>query len=371
LPSSHLSIPGGISINMEDAAKPVVCIKNLSFSYDKGKKNIDGLDCVVPPNSKVILVGANGAGKSTLLRILTGVVYLGLEHDEFDINGNKNPNDQANGVAYLGGVWKRRRTGFEGIEPFSVDIAARDMMKGWQEDNLERRDELVRILGINLDWRMHQCSDGQRKKVRIMLKLLRPFRLCVIDEFAADLDIFSRKRFFDYLTAECLKRNASVVYATHIFDQADVWATHVAFMQLDKVLSPIYCLKTYGPYQEVLARTGEERAMCPMYVLVLEELERQYRAHSKFFTDDNQCLTDTIMDAQGCEQEGLYYENANTDSKNSGYEAGRLARTEAIKSMKEEGQKRWDEKVEEVKTQNARVERPKATKKCDNTANFT
>ena len=40
---------------------------------------------------------------------------------------------------------------------------------------------------------MHECSDGQRKKVRIMLKLLRPFQLCVIDEFAADLDIFSRK----------------------------------------------------------------------------------------------------------------------------------------------------------------------------------
>ena len=79
---------------MESAAalaadtKPVVCIKNLTFSYDKGKKNIDGLDCVIPPNSKVILIGANGAGKSTLLRVLTGVIYLGLEHDEFDINGS-------------------------------------------------------------------------------------------------------------------------------------------------------------------------------------------------------------------------------------------------------------------------------------------
>ncbi|KAJ1446161.1 P-loop containing nucleoside triphosphate hydrolase protein, partial [Pelagophyceae sp. CCMP2097] len=188
------------------------------------------LDCVVPGNAKVLLVGANGAGKSTLLRVLTGAVYLGLEHDEFDINGGAKPSDQFNGVAYLGGVWKRRRTGFEGIEPYSMDIAARDMMKKWQDDFPERRDELVRVLGINLDWRMHQCSDGQRKKVRIMIKLLRPFQLCVIDEFAADLDIFSRKRFFDYLTAECALRQASVVYATHIFDQADVWATHVAFM---------------------------------------------------------------------------------------------------------------------------------------------
>ena len=121
--------------------KDVVRIKNLNFRYDTGAPlNINGLDCVIPVNSKVILVGANGAGKSTLLRILTGVIYLGLESDEFDICGGDKPHDQAKGVAYLGGVWKRRRTGFEGIEPYSMDIAAREMMKKWQEENLERRD---------------------------------------------------------------------------------------------------------------------------------------------------------------------------------------------------------------------------------------
>ena len=142
----------------------VVTIKNLNFRYDTGAPlNINGLDCVIPANAKVILVGANGAGKSTLLRILTGVIYLGLESDEFDIAGTATPHDQAMGVAYLGGVWKRRRTGFEGIEPYSMDIAARDMMKKWQDENLERRDELVRVLGINLDWRMH--CDGQARCV--------------------------------------------------------------------------------------------------------------------------------------------------------------------------------------------------------------
>ena len=127
------------------------------------------------------------------------------------MNGSYRPNDQHNGVAYLGGVWKRRRTGFEGICPYTMDIAAREMMGKWQEENLERRNELVRVLGINLDWRMHECSDGQRKKVRIMIKLLKPFQLCIIDEFAADLDIFSRARFFDYLSVECKARGASVV----------------------------------------------------------------------------------------------------------------------------------------------------------------
>jgi CCR4-NOT complex subunit CAF16 len=312
--------------------KPIVSIKNLNFCYDEGIKNIVDVNCVLKPNSKVILVGANGAGKSTLLRILTGQIFMGLKYDEFDLNGTKSPNDQHNGIAYLGGLWKRRRTGFDGICPYTMDVAARDMMKEWQDKDLDRRNELVRVLGINLDWRMHECSDGQRKKVRIMIKLLRPFKLCVIDEFAAELDIFSRSRFFDYLSVECEKRGAVVVYATHIFDHADLWASHVAFMQLDKTLSPVYSLDTYAPYQEILARTGKQRAMCPMYTLCLEELERQYTTHSALFTDDNQCLTDVIMGTQG-EEEADHKREFDKDKDQSGWVDGRLARDLALKSM--------------------------------------
>ena len=139
-----------------------------------------------------------------------------------------------------------------------------------------------------------------------MIKLLRPFKLCVIDEFAADLDIFSRTRFFEYLGRECDKYGSAVIYATHIFDHADSWASHVMFMQLNKVLSPVYCLETYEPYHEILSRTGARRAMCPMYTLVLEELERQYRQFSNLFVEDNQCLADVIMDSQKQEVEGNF-----------------------------------------------------------------
>jgi len=316
--------------------KPVVNIKNMSFAYDRnsGKKNLAGLDCRIEPNSKIILVGANGAGKSTLLRILTGQIFMGVESDEFDINGRPSANDQANGVAYLGGTWKRRRTGFEGVCPYTMDCAASEMMVKWQEQHRDRRDELVRVLGINLNWRMHECSDGQRKKVRIMIKLLRPFRLCVIDEFAADLDIFSRNRFFRYLTKECEERGASVVYATHIFDQADSWASHVAFMQLNKVLSPIHKLSEYEPYQEILGRVGDKRSFCPMYTLVLEELERQYRSQTDVFgegcygddnDDNNVCLMDVIMNEQSKELAGDRFESERAGDQ-TGWVSGRLTR---------------------------------------------
>ncbi len=222
-----------------------------------------------------------------------------------------------------------------------MDCAASEMMANWQEQFKERRDELVRVLGINLDWRMHECSDGQRKKVRIMIKLLRPFQLCVIDEFAADLDIFSRRRFFDFLTRECEVRGAAVVYCTHIFDQADDWATHVAFMQLDRVLSPVHLLANYEPYQKILGRTGRDRAMCPMYTLVLEELERQYREHSEFFSEDNRCLTDVIMDRQATELGNDRFE-AEAAGDQTGWVSGRLTR----QLIAEEHQLKREERAE-------------------------
>ena len=163
--------------------------------------------------------------------------------------------------------------------------------------------------------------------------------MCVIDEFAADLDIFSRARFFEYLSKECALRGAAVVYATHIFDQADKWATHVAFMQLDKKLSPVHRLHDYAPYQEILARTGQNRAYCPMYVLVLEELERQYRAHSHLFDADNQCLTDVIM----AERARKRPRTATSRSPARATRAGRVARAMAVESMDEHRRKRREE----------------------------
>lgn len=371
--SAHLSMSSAPPTSPDnDSEKPVVTIKNLSFSYDKAKPQMQGVDCVLPPNSKVILVGPNGAGKSTLLRIMCGGIFMGLKHDEFDVNGSKGPNDQQNGVAYLGGegfMGARRQTGMGGTCPYTLDIAARDLMKGWQEEHRERRDELVRVMGINLDWRMNELSDGQRKKLKIMIKLLKPFRLAVIDEFAADLDIFSRKRLFDYFTDQCSRYGASVVYATHIFDQADEWASHIAFMQLDKTLSPVHYLKDYAPYQEILARSGAQRAMCPMYVLVHEELERQYLKYSGLFTDGQQCITDinvtdVIMEAQRTElADEAHIVKAERDA--SSWVDGRLVRQfaeeeekkameakqsamAAIKAVVEDGGRTLDEKVKRL-----------------------
>ena len=104
------------------------------------------------------------------------------------------------------------------------------MMKQWQMDNIERRNELVQVLGIDLDWRMHEVSDGQRKRVQIMIALLKPFRLVIIDEFLSEIDIVVRDKMFHYLKKECKLRNGSLIYATHVFDDLDQWMDSVVYI---------------------------------------------------------------------------------------------------------------------------------------------
>lgn len=41
----------------------------------------------------------------------------------------------------------------------------------------DRRDKLIELLDIDLQWRMHKVSDGQRRRVQICLGLLYPYKV--------------------------------------------------------------------------------------------------------------------------------------------------------------------------------------------------
>ena len=94
----------------------------------------------------------------------------------------------------------------------------------------ERRDELVRMLGIDLNWHMHQLSDGQRRRVQIMLGLVRPFKILLLDEITTSLDVCVRQDLLHWLVRESDERGATILYATHIFDGLDDWATHLFYL---------------------------------------------------------------------------------------------------------------------------------------------
>jgi CCR4-NOT complex subunit CAF16 len=99
----------------------------------------------------------------------------------------------------------------------------------------ERRDELIDILDIDLRWRMHAVSDGERRRVQLAMGLLRPWQVLLLDEITVDLDLLSRSNFLAFLKRETETRSCTIVYATHILDNLAQWPTHLVHMHLGKV----------------------------------------------------------------------------------------------------------------------------------------
>lgn len=106
-----------------------------------------------------------------------------------------------------------------------------------------RRDELVRVLDIDVEWRMHAVSDGERRRVQLAMGLIRPWRILLLDEITVDLDLLSRSNFLAWLKGETEARGATVVYATHILDNLAGWPSHLVHMSLGRV-------EEWGPIEQ-------------------------------------------------------------------------------------------------------------------------
>lgn len=113
--------------------------------------------------------------------------------------------------------------------PLMADIPVHKMMERLQASYPERRDELVEMLGIDLNWHMHQLSDGQRRRVQLMIGLIRPFKILLMDEITTSLDVCVRQDLLNWLVKESEERQATILYATHIFDGLDDWVCHHSY----------------------------------------------------------------------------------------------------------------------------------------------
>ncbi|KAI0510249.1 hypothetical protein KFK09_010850 [Dendrobium nobile] len=81
-----------------------------------------------------------------------------------------------------------------------------------------RREKLIDLLDINLQWRMHKVSDGQRRRFQICIGLLHPYKVLLLDEVTVDLDVVTRMDLLDFFKEECeqvvLKMEMEVIHMT-------------------------------------------------------------------------------------------------------------------------------------------------------------
>jgi CCR4-NOT complex subunit CAF16 len=238
---------------------PVISVRDLRFRYRADLPLVlDGVDLDVPPGSRCLLIGANGAGKTTLLRVMAGKHLVPREDVRVLGRPAFHDTDLAGEVEFLGGSF-----------PFEVDIRVGELVAGVRHADPVRRDRLIALLGVDLDWHMHRVSDGQRRRVQLLLGLIRPRRVLLLDEVTTDLDLLARQDLLDFLRDESEGRSVTVVYATHILDRLETWATHLCAVRAGRVswMGPI------DDMPELVAARAAGRAS-PLYEAVLAWLRR-------------------------------------------------------------------------------------------------
>ncbi|TID18214.1 ABC transporter [Venturia nashicola] len=226
----------------KEQSPPTIETKSLSYAFPDGSSGLKDVTLDLPPGSRALLIGANGAGKTTLLRLLSG---KRMSPAGTVLVANVDPfKDGLEGVTYLGLEWV--------LNPIvRTDMGVIELLASVGGNFYsERRDELVQILDIDVNWRMHAVSDGERRRVQLAMGLLRPWRVLLLDEITVDLDLLSRSNFLAFLKKETESRECTIVYATHILDNLAEWPTHLVHMSLGKV-------KKWGSMKDFNVEAGQ------------------------------------------------------------------------------------------------------------------
>lgn len=193
----------------------------LTYVFSNKKCGLEDINLQIPWGTTNLLVGPNGAGKSTLLKILAGKTLVkqgklrlgGFDPFEFSAKRHEQHNSDINNyISYLGTEWANN-------EIVRRDIPVKLLILSiGGEAFRERRDELIEIMDLDPEWSMCAISDGERRRVQLVMGLLKPWKLLLLDEVTVDLDVIVRQNLLHFLKRECKERNCCVIYATHIFD---------------------------------------------------------------------------------------------------------------------------------------------------------
>merc|ERR1719484_236746 len=166
-------------------APPAVVVSHLRWAYKPGgAPQLPDLSFTIPRGCRCLLTGANGAGKTTLLRLLGGKHMM--PDGMVTVLGRPVFRDLALNtlVAILSGDWTRSvacvGNGVPFQADFSVEMMATNLQQALVRDGYDaqliasRMQRLVTLLDMDLSWRLHRVSDGQRRRCQLLLKLLRP-----------------------------------------------------------------------------------------------------------------------------------------------------------------------------------------------------
>lgn len=224
---------------------PAVVTEGLVHSFGRHRV-LDGVDLRVPPGSVFGFLGPNGAGKTTTVRVLLGI----LTPDSGRVSVLGAPPGRA-----------RARVGFlPDVPGFYPWMSAEDFLRftgrlfSLPEDVVSARiPALLDLAGLTgVTTKVGGYSRGMRQRLGLAQALINAPDLLLLDEPTSALDPLGRKDVLDMI--ESLRGRTTVVFSTHILDDAARVCDTVAILDRGRVLDT-------GSVQAIIARHAATSGM--------------------------------------------------------------------------------------------------------------
>jgi ABC-2 type transport system ATP-binding protein len=219
---------------MTSSPEPAIEAVELTKTYGKDVRALDGLSFSVTAGTVFALLGPNGAGKSTTIKILT------------TLSRPDGGRATVAGVDVLADPGRVRRTiGVVGQRPsFDRDATGREnlVLQGQIYDvtgrRLKRRvaELLERFdLGAAADRTAKTYSGGMQRKLDIALGLLHEPTVLFLDEPTTGLDPEARAEMWREITRLTQQEQLTILLTTHYLEEADELAARLAIVDRGKV----------------------------------------------------------------------------------------------------------------------------------------
>lgn len=200
--------------------KPIISLKNISFSYDNKTNVLQDVSFDVYENEYVCIIGHNGSGKSTISKILVGLLK--------PKNGYFTIYDEV--VSYLNLHYLRKNVGiiFQNPDSQFIGLTTRDDIVFGLENrkiNPKYMDQIIRIvtkiIGIEklLDQSSASLSGGQKQKVAIASVLATDPNIIIFDESTSMLDPKGKTEIKNIMLELKHKTQKTVISITHDMDE--------------------------------------------------------------------------------------------------------------------------------------------------------
>ena len=194
----------------------IVRLENVSFSYDKKTKFIEGLSLVIEEGSYTCIVGANGSGKTTLTRLIAGL--LNTDRGDVFIDGILLNDSSVNEIRnYLGVIFQNPDN------QYVATTLKDDIIFGLENHNVDpsKMDAIVNKAasecGVTdlLDREPSAMSGGQKQKGAIAGILALEPKILILDEATSMLDPLSKIEINNLIRKMKEEKHLTIISITH------------------------------------------------------------------------------------------------------------------------------------------------------------